>query len=127
MRSHRGFSLIEAIVGICILGGLLASLLLAGWRVSHQSAWSQQRLEGCAIADEMLGQMWSNPGSMLIGQEGQVPSRQGWLWRTDQLDSPQASLLDARVVRLSIYPPQEKNAVVSVDVIVSAATQPAGQ
>ncbi len=100
----NGFTLIEVIAGLAILGSLLAATVLA--RVAYTRQWvkANQKLEAVAAADALLAQWWRAPEGLPVSGAGDVPGWEKLTWRTHELPDDAAASIGGRVVRLEILP-----------------------
>ena len=102
MTEPSGLTLIEVMVGLAILGTLLASLVVARARYLRQWAWAGRKADAVQAADQLLTRWWSNPEKFPHHGEGLLPKAR-LRWKTYEIGNPAASDLEARVVRLEIF------------------------
>ena len=102
-RSQAGLTLVEVLAAVMLLGTVLVSGLMASARQRGQAADAERRLEACRIADELLAQWWSDPEGMPAADQGIVPGRGGWRWRTEVVRNGEAQVLNAQVVALTVF------------------------
>jgi len=98
-RWSRGLTLVEASLGLAILGTLLAAVVVGGARLTG----ARLRLEACRLADEMLSAWWAKREEFPRTGEGPVPGHERWRWRTRLVEHPQAAALGAEVVALELF------------------------
>ena len=104
-RPDRGVTLVEALVGSVLLGGLLVSILLADARFKVQTRAAGRRIEACAVADELLAELWTREGGFPRDESGQIAAYEGWRWRSQRIDGDLTLEMDAEFVSLEVYAP----------------------
>lgn len=126
---RRGFTLIEVIAGLALLGTLLASITIARARYVRQRAHAQRRLTAVAVADSLLTGWWQDPQTLPRDGSGNVIEGlqdMQWAWRTRSIDDTVALNAGVQIVRLEIRDGRSKGSVqpvVTVDVAVPAPQQ----
>lgn len=99
--------LIEAVLGIALLGTLLTTIVVSGSKYNHMWHLAQKRQAACDIADELLETIWLNreqyPAFETLDTLPELPGPE-WSWstsnRAEQL--PGLSGYEARVMTLEI-------------------------
>jgi hypothetical protein len=122
-RRNAGLTLVEAMVGTAILGTVLVSVLIADGRLRKQASFSEDRIEACRIADELLAEWWpttEEPDRFPRQGSGELLDRPGWSWRTEIVPHETAEKLNAEVISLEIYSPKfsESRPAVYVEVML---------
>ena len=118
LHYRTGLTLIEAVLGIAILGTLMASVMVAGGKLNSQARLSEKRLIACRLADELLEGFWAN-GELDHNGSGDIEGQPGFCWRTTSRTERLTNGFDVELVRLDI--PNENfpdEPAVSVEVIV---------
>ena len=123
MIDRRGFTLLEVIVALALMGSVLVGSLLAFSQHRHQLSMADKRLEATVFADQLVNQLSSQQGGMPSNARGPVPGKSGWIWQTLPVGTTTIATIPMRVVRLQILeinvaPTQ----LVSVDIVLSART-----
>ena len=93
-------TLIETVVGLAILGTLIASLVVARSRALHQWAVAGRKQQAIAIADELLSRWWAQPTRIPVNGSGALAD--GMQWQTHLLDNPESKQLGIRIVELQV-------------------------
>ncbi len=119
-KSRSGLTLIEVLAATVLLGGLLASIVLAAGRLSAQTRSSAVRREAAAIADGLLAGWWRlEADEFPRSGGGDVPGKAGWRWRTSRAEVAEAEALGGEVVAVEIFPPDSaKQPAVRVEIIL---------
>lgn len=119
--SRGGFTLIEVVAGLAILGSLLVAVVLAKGR--HTQQWSQanRQLQAVEAADAMLTTWWSNTAGVPRSGSGQTTGPVPFRWQTRIVPHEEIERLSISVVRLEIHDQSDRGSVsplVTVDVVV---------
>ena len=129
--SHRndnrhGFTLIEVLAGLVLLGSLLVTVTLAKSRYTRQLALAQRQLEAVEIADSTLSQWWQeSPDSIPRNGKGLAKTGTGGRalsWRTRQLDMQENEQTGFTIVRFELYDPKQtesQSSLVAVDLVIA--------
>lgn len=106
MRSkHKiGFTLIEVMAGLAILGSVLVAVVMARGRYLEQSVAARHKAEAVRVADGLLTQWWSDPERLPRSDSGEV---EGFRWETQSRQPEALADLQAEVLTLSLFPPDE--------------------
>ena len=107
MRRARGITLVEALVGTLLMGSLLVGIIVTGGRVNAQRRLARNRIEACDVLSDLLQQWWAEPEMMPRDETGEVFGREGWRWRTSVTTAPEAEELDAEIVAVEVFAPQQ--------------------
>ncbi len=128
-RSSRwprgGFTLVEVMAGILLLGTLLTVLVVANGRLAAQSSRSRQAVEAYRVLDDLVDRWWIDPARFPRGGEGPVAERPGWRWRTRVVPSPAAATLAAEVIHVEVFGPSDetRQPTASVQVVLARGEQ----
>lgn len=98
----NGFSLIEVVASLMLVGTLLVTVLTAHRQNARQTRTAQQRLAAINVLDELL----SDP-EMLAQMEpdGKVPGEHPFYWRTSVRADAAANQLGAMIWRVEVFDP----------------------
>lgn len=117
-------TLIEVVLGLGLLGTLLAGCLLAQADLQHQSRRARDVIEAADAADALLRQWWDDPRGVPRGQGGPVPHRPTWRWRTSVVRRTTVGMLRTETLRLEILHDEHPEPLTAVEVLLPAATVP---
>jgi hypothetical protein len=121
-------TLIEVVVGLVILGTLVASVAIARGQALRQYARADLQLRATRAADTMFARWFdAAPHAIPIRGGGVLTEIPGCIWRTRPITDPSAEMLGAIVVRYEIFDLESRLPLVSVDFLVPrlpAATAP---
>lgn len=116
-----GFTLIEVLAGLALLGTLLVSILVAKNQYMRQARLANRTVEACTAADALLGTWWEHPETMPRFGSGDVDGSNTLQWRVDRVSAPEVDeRFDADVVRLEVYELVGEAEVVLVEIDVIA-------
>ncbi len=121
---RRGFTLIEVLAGLVLLGTLLAAATLAKSRFTRQLADADRRIEAVDAADQLLTGWWSDPQSLPRSGSGTAPGADGLIWQTRTATYAAHPAFEVAVTRLEIYDQRAQVGdapIVAVDVLVPEA------
>ena len=120
-------TLIEVVVGLVILGTILASLAIARGRFARQWAAADRKLTAAKALDGLIAEWMQRPFVPLNRQgplPGTMPGTRDFIWRTTALRNRDAAPLLAAIVRVEVFDRDEKRdqaPIVIVDLLVHAA------
>lgn len=100
--SEPGLTLIEVLLGLVLLGSLLAAVSLAKAGFKVQLATAQRQLRAVAAADQWLATQWQASQAIPDQGEGLLPGEDGFAWRIGLSDNPDIEELQARAVLLEV-------------------------
>ncbi len=106
---RAAMTLIEVLVGMALLGSLVAAISLAKARSTRQLAQSRRQLAAVAATDQLLTQWWRTTGGGLAVGDGQLPGDDGFSWRIVSVDKPALENLPVRPVRLEVIDQKNKD------------------
>lgn len=101
-----GFTLIEVMAALAILGSLLVAAVMAKSRLHRQWSTAEARLRCVAAADELLATWWQDLERFPRSAAGPVPTDPQLSWRTRVLDDEPIEGLRCQIVRLEILDPR---------------------
>lgn len=100
-RNH-GFSLIEVVASLMLVGTLLVTILEGHRQCARQALTAQKRLAAISVLDLLL----SDPETLaLVEPNGKVPGDSALFWRTSSRRDTGATALGAFVLRIELYDP----------------------
>src|SRR5262245_7016597 len=92
----RGLTLIEVVVGLVILGTLVASVAIARGRALRQYARAELQLRATHAADAMLAAWFDGPPQAIpVRGGGLIADVPGCVWRTTPVSNASAESLSA--------------------------------
>lgn len=109
-----GFTLVEALAGMVILGTLLTTIVVANAKLISQASRAKLRVEACEIADGLLEKWWAKKDDFPRNGSGDVPNREGWRWRTRSLENESAETLNAEIIALEVFSPDWQDVLPTV-------------
>lgn len=125
-RRRHGFTLIEVLAGLVLLGSLLATVTLAKARYTRQLSLAARQLEAVKVADSILSQWWQeSPDTIPRDGNGQVTTElteADLSWRTHPLDIQSEEQIGYTIVRFELYDqqqPESQPPLVTVDLAIS--------
>jgi type II secretory pathway pseudopilin PulG len=112
-------TLVEVVVGLVILGTLVASVAIARGRALRQYARADVQLRATRAADTMLA-AWFNgsPDSIPLRGTGPLIDVPGCVWRTIPTRSAAAETMGAFNVRFEIYSREPGPPLLSIEFVV---------
>ncbi len=123
---RQGFTLIEVVTGLALMGTLLVAILLAHGRHGRQIRSAQHRLAAIDAADRMLADWVRTPYTTFKRRRGTVPGNEGFTWQIGFRESPDTRSMGLRIMRLEIHDnnAQAKGSpLATVDLLVPSPTQ----
>ena len=106
--SNNGFTLIEVVASLLLVGTLLVAVLMAHRRSAHQTRLAGHRLTAIAALDQLLT-LRANPEGNSSGEEqlptGKIPGPNPYQWRTIERYDSDAELLGALILRIEVFNP----------------------
>lgn len=108
-RSQNGFSLIEVIASLMLVGTLLVAVLTAHRRNLQQTIRAEKRLAAVTALDALMTERMS-PSSEKNDDlpEYQIAGYPDFLWRSHDRYDAAAESLGAVVLRIEVYDPNYK-------------------
>ncbi|MBI1368402.1 MAG: prepilin-type N-terminal cleavage/methylation domain-containing protein [Planctomycetes bacterium] len=122
-RRRWGFTLIEVLAGLAILGTVMAGAMIAKARCTRQLAQADRRLAAAAAADRMLEYWFADDKTLPRESSGNVPGESDMTWRTHTQRDESNRILKLAITRLEVFDgrairPDE--AILSVELLVPA-------
>lgn len=84
------------------------AILVSNARLTAQAGRAQRRIEACRIADELLEKWWPQRDRLPRDEGGRVSRRKGWTWRTRRVENEAAEAMDAQVIALEVFGPNDR-------------------
>lgn len=103
MKDRHGFTLLEVIVALVLMGSVLAGSLVAFSRHRQQLALAEKRIEAAMIADQLVGQLASPETGLPRGAGGPVLGKPGWSWQTSLVGTSVLAGVPVDLVRFEIF------------------------
>src|SRR5262245_60433550 len=104
-RARRGgVTLIEVVLGLVILGTIVASIAVARGRAMRQYAAAELQLRAARVADALISTWLDGPPQAIpLRDSGPLADLPGCVWRTRALPpDPQSEQLSVIIVRYEI-------------------------
>lgn len=101
-KRHPGFTLVEVIAGVALLGTLLAGLMLGFSKHVRQYQAARLRIQAIDKLDRQLELWYANGDELPIDSEGPLSAQPPLTWHTTTVRSPQAQRLNAVIVRVEV-------------------------
>jgi len=103
MKPNReGFTLLEVVVALVLMGTLVASALVSMSAYKRQMLFSKQRIVATRLADEMLARWYELNQGPPTFDRGQFESNGTWLWRTQPVGVRKIFGNDVTVIRFDL-------------------------
>ena len=105
-RSLRATTLVEAVLGMALLGTLLTAVVVAHGRFSRQAGQARRSVEACRLADQLLEDLWQRRNELYGQDEGDVPGHDGWRWRKVDVPTEDSGLLQklrAKIIAVEVF------------------------
>ena len=106
---NRAFTLLEVIVGLLLMGSLVASGLVALSSHQHSILLAKQKQQANHVAEALLTNWYEVQGRVPIRDQGLVLANGEWLWRTQPVGMRSVCGLPANIIRFEILGRAEKN------------------
>ncbi len=114
---RRGFTLIEVVAGLALLGTLLVSITLAKGRFTRQRAVADRQIQAIAATESLLAQWWQDLSTFPRQDTGEVPGAADLSWHTSLIDDADAQDAGAVIVRMQINDQRQTESAASLIVI----------
>jgi prepilin-type N-terminal cleavage/methylation domain-containing protein len=103
MKPHpRGFTLLEVVVGLVLMGSLTASSLVALSAHQHSVVLAKQKQRANQIAETLLTDWYELSGNVPTRGQGIVTAQGTWLWRTQPVGVRSVCGLPVNIIRLEV-------------------------
>lgn len=115
---------------MAILGTLLVSVIIANAKLMNLAGHSSQRVEACAVADELMEQWWADKDNLPRNGGGDVSGHDGWKWRThvaDTADDAPEECLKAEIVVVDVFAPDSPDDTPAVSLEFLLQKKPEGK
>ncbi|QDT58000.1 hypothetical protein SV7mr_04890 [Stieleria bergensis] len=119
-RRRVGFTLLEVVVALVLMGSVLVASLLAFSKHQRQVALAEKRLQAVQVADQMVQRLATSPTGIPTPASGSVVGHVGWIWRTEivgRVAVADQSLLVVQYSILDVANGQSAVPLVSVQVV----------
>ena len=121
MNVRRGFTLLEVIVALALMGSVLVASLLAFSQHRKQLSMADKRIEATMIADQLVSQLSSQRDGIPVGARGIVAGKTNWIWQTSPVGTTTLATVEMQVLRFQILEiGQTSTQLVSVDLVKEA-------
>ena len=107
---RRGFTLLEVIVGLALMGSLLVASLLAFSKHRRQLRLADKKLEAVRVADESIDRLSGQPGGIPVPTRGRIAGHPDWIWQTSVVGIAQLATVPLEVTRFQIVEFNSSNA-----------------
>ncbi len=133
LTTRRGFTLIETLASLVILGSLLCSLVIARANLSVQQSTAELNLQANKMLDQLLTQWWIEDNENLkdLSQihEGAIEGNTRFTWRItplpDQAQAPgNLTQLTLRKVRVTLIDQKTRVESASVELAMPHGVSP---
>ena len=104
----QAFTLLEVIVGLLLMGSLVASGLVALSSHQHSILLAKQKQQANHVAEVLLTNWYEVQGRVPFRDQGLVIANGEWLWRTQPVGVRSVCGLQACIIRLEILGRAEK-------------------
>ena len=120
-----GFSLIEVVASLMLMGTLLVAVLTAHRQNARQTRTAQQRLAAIEVLEGLLA---DPSGTALLEPDGKVPGENSFHWRTSVRRDAAADVLGALIVRVEVFDPdyEEGQSLAYVEMLTAGSGSPRG-
>jgi hypothetical protein len=117
----QGVTLVEVLAGSALLATLLVSILVARGQLAVQARRADNRMQACAILDDLLAGFWASRGTFPRSETGDVPNHDGWRWTAGTVPNEGADAMNADVVAVEVFAPGEDGATAAarVEILLS--------
>lgn len=98
----RGFTLLEVVVALVLMGSILVASVLAFSNHQRQLSLSKKRLRATRICEALVTQLRSQPGGTPVPAQGTVSGEPGWVWQTRWAGTTTIATIPLKVVELEV-------------------------
>ncbi|MCA9234856.1 MAG: hypothetical protein KDA44_05270 [Planctomycetales bacterium] len=102
---RTGFSLVEVVASVLLVGTLLTAVLTAHRRAAGQYRTAERRLQAITALDGLLEARASGVNGELSLARGKVPGDPRLQWRSTLRDEPGLTPWGAAVLRIEVFDP----------------------
>ncbi len=114
----KALTLVEAMLGMALLGTLLVSILVAAGRINVQSRRVKKRVEAYRLADGLLTQWWSDKSNFPRNDSGDLKGHENWKWRTRSITDPAEQAINVDLVSLEIIDESQGVSLARIEIIL---------
>ncbi|MCA9140011.1 MAG: prepilin-type N-terminal cleavage/methylation domain-containing protein [Planctomycetales bacterium] len=123
MIDRKGFTLLEVIVALALMGSVLVGSLMAFSIHRRQLSQAEKRIQATILADRLVDELSSQQGGIPVNGRGTVPGNGNWIWQTSPLGTAAFSTATMQIVRFQIMETSPTpTRLVSVDIVVAERT-----
>ncbi len=101
-RRRTGFTLLEVVVGLMLMGSLVASALVALASHQHALLLAQRKQAALQVAQNLLSGWYDLRGNVPTRDQGALVIDRPWLWRTQKVSTRIVCGLPVHVIRLDV-------------------------
>jgi prepilin-type N-terminal cleavage/methylation domain-containing protein len=103
MRIHRfGFTLLEVVIGLILMGSLTASALVALSAQQHSIVLAKQKQKANQIAETLLIDWYELIGYVPTRSQGSIAADGIWFWSTQPVGVRTVCGLPVNIIRLEV-------------------------
>ncbi len=133
LTTRRGFTLIETLASLVILGSLLCSLVIARSNLVAQQRTAEKNIEANKVLDQLLTQWWIEDHDILNDtqqtQEGVIEGNTKYTWRIDPLPHNNQNLtnqiqLEPRKISVSLIDTRTHTAATRIELAIAIKSKP---
>ena len=99
---RNAFTLLEVVVGLVLMGTLVASALVALSSQRHSIQLAKAKKEANTVSERLLTTWYEVRGRVPLRDQGIVQQNQDWIWRTYPIGTKTVCGLEANIVRLEV-------------------------
>jgi prepilin-type N-terminal cleavage/methylation domain-containing protein len=122
-RGFRGFTLLEVLAALVVLGTLMTGAMLAKSRYARQSTLADRKLDATREAEQLLQGWWGDPPRVPRDWRGTLAGGElTWRTSTKAIQAPGDAKL--QVTRLAIFDATDRNQepLVTVELLMTPPT-----
>ena len=101
--NHRGFTLVEVVVGLSLMASVLVGSLLAFSAHRRQLRMADARIAAAATADQLLEQFTTRPEGLPRFGRGPIAGHPTWIWQSVVVGATSPMQVPMNVIRFSIF------------------------
>lgn len=124
MNVRPGFTLLEVVVALALMGSVLVASLLAFSQHRKQLSMAEKRIQATIIADQLVSKLSSQRDGIPIGAQGIVAGKTNWVWQTSRVGTATLATVPLQVLRFQILEMgRTPTQLVTVDLVQSVKQQ----
>lgn len=118
-RSSDAFTLMEIVVGLVLMGTVLASSMIALSRHRKQLVAAENRVAAGMVLDDLLLQLTGQRGGIPLSGQAVVSTNPNWFWRASVVGLAEPMGVPLHVIRVQIFDATDSSGrpLVWVDVV----------